>query len=61
MILAAIQTNESLWALEWLPRLPQRLVEMLLGYLGAPEWLVNIGGYLAAAGTVVGVFLGVHP
>jgi NADH-quinone oxidoreductase subunit H len=58
MILAAIQTNEPLWAFEWLPRLPQRLVEMLLGYLGAPEWLVNIGGYLAAAGTVVGVFLG---
>lgn len=58
MMLAAIQTNAPLWALEWLPRLPQRLVEMLLQYLGAPEWLVNIGGYLAAAGTVVGVFLG---
>jgi NADH-quinone oxidoreductase subunit H len=58
MILAAIQTTEPLWSPEWLPRLPQRLVEMILQYLKAPEWLVSIAGYLAAAGTVVGVFLG---
>ena len=57
MMLAAIQTTEPLWSLEWLPRLPQRLVEMLLQFLKAPEWLVDLGGYLAAAGTVVGVFL----
>ena len=29
----------SLWALEWLPRLPQRLVEQWLASFGAPEWL----------------------
>ena len=47
----------SLWAPEWLPRLPQRLVEMLMQYLGAPEWLVSTAGWIAAAATVVGVFL----
>lgn len=43
---------------ESLPRLPQRLVEMLLAAVGGPEWLVQLGGMAAAAGTVVGVFLG---
>jgi NADH-quinone oxidoreductase subunit H len=56
-MLAAIQTTEPLWSLEWLPRLPQRLVEMILQYVGAPDLLVSIGGFFAAAGTVVGVFL----
>ncbi len=46
-----------LWAPECWPRLPQRLVEMLLHFCGAPDWLVTIGGLVAAAGTVVGVFL----
>ncbi|MCX6866687.1 MAG: NADH-quinone oxidoreductase subunit NuoH [Verrucomicrobia bacterium] len=48
----------SLWVPEWLPRLPQRLVEMLLQYFGAPEWLVTTAGWITAAATVVGVFLG---
>ena len=48
----------SLWEPELLPRLPQRLVEMLAQYLGAPEWLVTIAGFIVAAATVVGVFLG---
>ncbi len=43
---------------ESLPRLPQRLVEMVLEAVGGPEWLVQLGGMAAAAGTVVGVFLG---
>ncbi|MCF7675596.1 MAG: NADH-quinone oxidoreductase subunit NuoH [Akkermansiaceae bacterium] len=43
---------------ESLPRLPQRLVEMILEAVSAPEWLVAIGSFAAAAGTVVGVFLG---
>jgi NADH-quinone oxidoreductase subunit H len=30
---------------------------MLLHFCGAPDWLVTIGGLVAAAGTVVGVFL----
>ena len=47
----------SLWAPEWLPRLPQRLVEMLVQYFGAPEWLVTTAGWITAAATVVGVFL----
>lgn len=42
---------------ESLPLLPQRLVEMLLEWLKAPAWLVNLGGIAAAAATVVGVFL----
>lgn len=45
-------------SLEHLPRLPQRLVEMLLQNFGAPEWLVLIAGFLVAASTVVGVFAG---
>jgi NADH-quinone oxidoreductase subunit H len=57
MILAAIQTNEPLWSIEWLPRLPQRLVEMLLQYLGAPEWLVSLSGFVVAASTVLAVFM----
>ena len=57
-LLAAIpDTEPSLWSPECLPRLPQRLVEMVLTDLGAPEWLVSIAGFLVAAGTVVGVFL----
>jgi NADH-quinone oxidoreductase subunit H len=59
MSLLALQTTDpSLWAPEWLPRLPQRLVEMILQHLGAPEWLVSIAGFAVAAGTVVGVFAG---
>lgn len=54
---AAISSDPSLFALEHLPRLPQRLVEMIFQFLGAPEWLVSIGGFAAMAGTVVGVFL----
>ena len=56
-LLAAQSTEPALWSPEWLPRLPQRLVEMILQYLGAPDWLVSIGGFFVAAGTVVGVFL----
>ena len=56
--LAAVISEPSLFSLEHLPRLPQRLVELLLGNFGAPEWLVSIAGFLVAAGTVVGVFLG---
>lgn len=48
----------SLWSPEWLPRLPQRLVEMILQRGGAPEWLVSIAGFIVAASTVVGVFAG---
>jgi NADH-quinone oxidoreductase subunit H len=54
---AAIATEPALWSPEFLPRLPQRMVEMILKNLGAPEWLVSIAGYLVAAGTVVAVFL----
>ena len=56
-LLAAQSTVPALWSPEWLPRLPQRLVEMILQYLGAPDWLVSIAGFFVAAGTVVGVFL----
>ncbi len=48
----------SIYSPEMWPRLPQRLVEILLQSIGAPEWLVTIAGFIAAAGTVVGVFLG---
>jgi len=59
MSLLALQSAEpSLFSLEWLPRLPQRLVEMILQNIGAPEWLVSIAGFLVAASTVVGVFAG---
>ena len=47
----------ALWSPEWLPRLPQRLVEILLQSFGAPDWLVTLAGLLVAAATVVGVFL----
>ncbi len=47
----------ALWSPEYLPRLPQRIVEIILHALGAPDWLVSVAGLLVAAGTVVGVFL----
>ncbi|MEY3895981.1 MAG: hypothetical protein RLZZ214_1501 [Verrucomicrobiota bacterium] len=59
MILLTVQAGApSLWSLEWLPRLPQRLVEMILQNLSAPEWLIIIAGFIVAASTVVGVFAG---
>ncbi len=57
-VLAVAAEEPSLWALEWLPRLPQRLVERMVESFGAPEWMVIVVGYLVAAATVVGVFLG---
>lgn len=48
----------SLLAPEWLPRLPQRLVEMLFDQLGASDWLITLAGMAVAASTVVGVFAG---
>ncbi len=57
-LIAAATAEPSLFSPEWLPRLPQRLVELILNNLGAPEWLVSIAGFLVAASTVVGVFLG---
>ena len=51
-------TEPSLFSPEWLPRLPQRLAELLLGNLGAPDWLVSLAGFLVAASTVVAVFAG---
>ena len=42
---------------ESLPLLPQHLVEFVLEAVGAPAWLVALGSFAAAAGTVVGVFL----
>ena len=59
MSLLAVQSAvPALWSPELLPRLPQRLVEMILQYFGAPEWLVSIAGFIVAASTVVGVFAG---
>lgn len=46
----------SWFELEWLPRLPQHLVEWLLGTIGAPEWLITLAGFLVTASTVVAVF-----
>jgi NADH-quinone oxidoreductase subunit H len=46
------------WDLEWLPRLPQRLVEWIVQWLGLPEWLAQTAGMAVAAFTVVGVFAG---
>lgn len=43
---------------ESLPVLPQRLVEMLLEWLKAPEWLVTLGSLGTAAAVIAGVFLG---
>jgi len=47
----------ALWAPEWLPLLPQRLVKMLGDWLGAPGWLVSTAGLVATAAVVVAVFL----
>ena len=58
MYLPLAAAEPSLFSPEWLPRLPQRLVELLLDSIGAPEWLVAIAGFLVAASTVVGVFAG---
>ncbi len=55
--LAAATAEPSLFSPEFLPRLPQRLVEMILTNFGVPDWLVTIAGFLVAAGTVVAVFL----
>lgn len=49
--------NIPLWSPEHLPLLPQRLVEMILANLGAPEWLVSISGFMVAASTVLAVFM----
>ncbi len=57
-MLESLSTNPPLWSPELLPRLPQRLVEQLLIWIGAPEWLVLIAGFVVAASTVVGVFAG---
>jgi NADH-quinone oxidoreductase subunit H len=57
-VLAILTNAPSLWSPEWLPRLPQRLVEMILVNFGAPDWLVSIAGFIVAASTVVGVFMG---
>jgi NADH-quinone oxidoreductase subunit H len=53
------QTTKAppLLAPESWPRLPQRLVEMGLQAAKAPDWLVSIGSFAAAAATVVAVFL----
>lgn len=45
------------WSPEWLPTLPQRLVENLLTHINSPEWLVMTGGVIAAASTVLAVFM----
>jgi len=50
-------TRQPLLTGESLPRLPQRLVEMGLQAVKAPDWLVSLGGFATAAATVVGVFL----
>jgi len=55
--LAATTSEPSLWSPELLPRLPQRLVEMLLTHFGAPEWLVSLAGFAVAASTVLAVFM----
>jgi NADH-quinone oxidoreductase subunit H len=47
----------ALLAPECWPCLPQRLVEMALEAVKAPDWLVTLGSLAAAAGTVVAVFL----
>jgi NADH-quinone oxidoreductase subunit H len=56
-LLASQIAAPSLWQPEWLPRLPQRLVEMICQSVGAPDWLVALAGFIAAAVTVVAVFL----
>ena len=57
-LLAMQSAAPSLWSPEWLPRLPQRLVEMFLEFCGAPVWLIAIAGFVVAASTVVAVFAG---
>lgn len=48
---------DSRWLLpEALPRLPQRLTEMILSGFGLPDWLVQLAGFLVTASTVVAVF-----
>ena len=51
-------TKPSLFSPEWLPRLPQRLVEMVLEEIDAADWLITLAGMAVAASTVVGVFAG---
>lgn len=57
-LLMTTPPEPSFFSPEHLPLLPKRLVELVLTNLSAPEWLVSIGGFAAAAGTVTGVFLG---
>jgi NADH-quinone oxidoreductase subunit H len=58
IFLAVQKTIPSLWSPEWLPRLPQRVVEQVLTAVGVPNWLVSIAGFVVAASTVVAVFAG---
>ncbi|MEI7954137.1 MAG: NADH-quinone oxidoreductase subunit NuoH [Verrucomicrobiota bacterium] len=53
----AADTRPPMLTGEALPLLPQHLVEFVLETVGAPGWLVGLGSFAAAAGTVVGVFL----
>jgi NADH-quinone oxidoreductase subunit H len=53
----ASATDRPLVTAESLPVLPQRLVEMALAAVNAPDWLVALGSIATAAGTVVAVFL----
>ncbi|MEO8616075.1 MAG: NADH-quinone oxidoreductase subunit NuoH [Luteolibacter sp.] len=55
-LFANLSNVPPLWSPEWLPRLPQRLAEMIFAWFGAPEWLVSIAGFIVAASTVVAVF-----
>ena len=55
--LAAEKSTPLQLAPEFWPRLPQRLVEMGLQAVKAPDWLVSLGSFAAAAATVVAVFL----
>lgn len=41
---------------ESLPRLPQKFVQRVLENFGAPEWLVDLSGWVVTASTVVAVF-----
>ncbi len=55
---AGARESEPLFTAENLPALPDRLVGMLLEWLGAPQWLVAAGETATAAGVVAGLFLG---
>lgn len=55
---SAAESKPLFTGLESLPRLPQRLVEMVLSNFGLPAWMTTMAGFLVAAFTVVGVFLG---